>query len=129
MALCWFGVRRGDWRARLAAMVSPVVGLIAALPMHYLGLFDHNWVTHIGPINLGTAIFVGGGLLALSALVKSDATADVRSGRQTTPVTRQAQTAAGTLFDANGRPHFRAYNGTPSPCRRSRPALVSGPSA
>lgn len=77
MALCWFGVRRGDWRAWLAAMIAPVIGLIAALPMHYLGLFDHNWVTHIGPIYLGTAIFVGGGLLALSALVKSDATADV----------------------------------------------------
>ena len=45
MALCWFGVRRGDWRAWLAAMASPVVGLIAALPMHYFGLFDHDWVT------------------------------------------------------------------------------------
>ena len=31
MALCWFGVRRGDWRAWLAAMVSPVVGLIGGI--------------------------------------------------------------------------------------------------
>ena len=77
MALCWFGVRRGDWRAWLAAMIAPVIGLIAALPMHYIGAFEHNWVTHIGPIYLGTVIFVGGGLLALSGLMKSEGAADV----------------------------------------------------
>lgn len=77
MALCWFGVRRGDWRAWLAAMIAPVIGLIAALPMHYIGAFDHNWVTHIGPIYLGTVIFVVGGLMALSGLMKSEGLADV----------------------------------------------------
>ncbi|MGR3343435.1 MAG: hypothetical protein ACU0DI_09475 [Paracoccaceae bacterium] len=77
MALCWFGVRRGDWRAWLAAMISPVIGLIVALPMHYIGAFEHNWVTHIGPIYLGTLIFVVGGLMALSGLMKSEGAADV----------------------------------------------------
>ena len=77
MALCWFGVRRGDWRAWLAAMIAPVIGLIAALPMHYIGAFDHNWVTHIGPIYLGTVIFVVGGLMALSGLMKSEGLAEV----------------------------------------------------
>ena len=70
MALCWYRVRRGDWWAWLAAMVSPVIGLIVALPMHFTGQFDHNWITHLGPIYLGTLIFVVGGLFALSGLMK-----------------------------------------------------------
>ncbi len=53
-------------------MISPVVGLVVALPKHYLGEFDHNWVTHIGPIYAGTAIFVVGGLMALSGLLRTE---------------------------------------------------------
>jgi len=69
IALCWFGVRSGDWWAWWTAMVAPVVALVVALPKHYFGGFDHNWITHIGPIYIGTAIFVVGGLIALSGLV------------------------------------------------------------
>jgi hypothetical protein len=70
MALCYFGVRQGAWWAWLAAMVSPVVGLAAALPKHYMGEFDLDWVTHLGPVYLGTLIFVAGGLWALTGLMK-----------------------------------------------------------
>ncbi|MEX2127227.1 MAG: hypothetical protein WD871_03170 [Xanthobacteraceae bacterium] len=67
-ALSWYGVRRGEWWAWIAAVVSPVVGLIVALPYHYTGTFEHNWVTHLGPIYVATIVFVVGALLALRAL-------------------------------------------------------------
>lgn len=70
LALCRYGVRQGYWWAWLAAMVAPVVALAAALPKHYFGDFEHNWVTHIGPVYLGTLIFVAGGLWALTGLMK-----------------------------------------------------------
>lgn len=68
-ALAWFGVRGGQWWAWLTAMVAPVVALVIALPMHYTGGFPHDWVTHIGPIYLGTLIFVVGGLIGLKGLM------------------------------------------------------------
>ena len=49
-ALSWYGVRRGEWWAWIAAVVSPVVGLIIAIPYHYMGHFGFNWVTHLGPL-------------------------------------------------------------------------------
>ncbi len=70
LALSHYGVRRGYWWAWLAAMVAPVVGLAVALPKHYTGTFEHNWVTHIGPVYLGTIVFVVGGLWALTGLMK-----------------------------------------------------------
>ena len=42
-ALSWYGVRRGEWWAWIAAVVSPVVGLAVALPYHYMGHFEFNW--------------------------------------------------------------------------------------
>lgn len=69
-ALSWYGVRKGMWWAWWAAVISPVVGLLVALPMHYFDLFAHNWVTHLGPIYLGTLIFVIGALIALNGLIK-----------------------------------------------------------
>lgn len=71
LALSRFGVRQGYWWAWLAAMIAPVVGLAIALPKHYTGTFAHNWFTHIGPVYLGTIIFVVGGLWALTGLMKS----------------------------------------------------------
>jgi len=68
-ALSWYGVRRGEVWAWIAAVISPVVGLTVALPMHYLNLFNYNWVTHLGPIYLATALFVVGALIALRGLV------------------------------------------------------------
>jgi hypothetical protein len=69
-ALSWWGVRRGEWWAWIAAVVSPVVGLAVALPYHYTGTFQHNWVTHLGPIYVATLVFVVGALLALRAMTR-----------------------------------------------------------
>ncbi|PYM84378.1 MAG: hypothetical protein DME09_08725 [Candidatus Rokuibacteriota bacterium] len=69
-ALSWYGVRRGEWWAWIAAVVSPVVGLAVALPYHYTGTFEHDWVTHLGPIYVATLVFVVGALLALRAMTR-----------------------------------------------------------
>ncbi len=68
-ALAWYGVRRGEWWAWVTAVVAPVVGLVVALPMHYLNLFHSDHVTHLGPIYLGTVVFVIGALMALRGLM------------------------------------------------------------
>jgi len=70
-ALSWYGVRRGEWWAWTAAVVSPVVGLVIALPYHYTGTFEFNWVTHLAPIYVATIVFVVGALLALRALTRT----------------------------------------------------------
>lgn len=72
LALVWYGVQRGYWWAWWAAMISPVVALIVALPLHYTGGFEHNWVAHIGPIYVGTLIFVAGGLMTVAALMRKE---------------------------------------------------------
>src|SRR6266542_2173776 len=69
-ALSWYGVRRGDWWAWIAAVVSAVVGLAIALPYHYTGTFEFNWVAHLGPIYVATLVFVVGALLALRAMTR-----------------------------------------------------------
>jgi hypothetical protein len=71
LALVWFGVQRGLWWAWWTAMIAPVVALVIALPLHYSGTFEHNWVTHIGPVYIGTLIFVVGGLMAGAALMRT----------------------------------------------------------
>jgi intracellular septation protein A len=68
--LSWYGVRRGELWAWIAAVAAPVVGLAVALPMHYFGLFDHNWVTHLGPIYLATLVFVIGALIVLKGILQ-----------------------------------------------------------
>jgi hypothetical protein len=69
-ALSWYGVRGGAWWAWIAAVASPVVGLAVALPYHYTGTFEHDWVTHLGPIYVATVVFVVGALLALRAMTQ-----------------------------------------------------------
>jgi hypothetical protein len=69
-ALSWWGVRHGEWWAWIAAVVSAVVGLAVALPYHYTGTFQHNWVTHLGPIYVATLVFVVGALLALRTMMR-----------------------------------------------------------
>ena len=76
IGLTWYGVRAGAWWAWITAVISPVVGLTVALPMHYTGAFEHDWVSHLGPIYVGTLIFVVGAVMALIGLMrKASATA------------------------------------------------------
>jgi hypothetical protein len=76
IGLTWYGVRDGAWWAWITAVISPVVGLVVALPMHYTGAFQHDWVSHLGPIYVGTLIFVVGAAMALVGLTrKAPATA------------------------------------------------------
>lgn len=44
----WYGVRAGAWWVWITAVISPVVGLAIALPLHYTGAFEHDWVSHLG---------------------------------------------------------------------------------
>jgi hypothetical protein len=69
-ALSWYGVRRGEWWAWIAAVAAPVVGLAVALPYHYTGTFQFDWVAHLGPIYIATVVFVAGALLALRAMTQ-----------------------------------------------------------
>ena len=49
-------------------MIVPVVGLAMALPLHYMGHFNYDWVSHLGPIYVGTIIYVVGAVVALFGL-------------------------------------------------------------
>jgi hypothetical protein len=68
--LAWYGVCRGYWWAWIAAVVSPVLGLAVALPLHWMGHFNYNWVSHLGPIYVGTIIYVVGAVVALVGLTQ-----------------------------------------------------------
>lgn len=67
-SLSWYGVRDGLTWSWATAVLAAVVGLAVALPMHYTGSFEHDWVTHLGPIYLATIVFVAGAALALRDL-------------------------------------------------------------
>jgi hypothetical protein len=69
--LAWYGVRDGLWWAWIFAVIAPVVGLAVGLPMHYMGHFNYDWVSHLGPIYLGTLIYVVGTVVALVGLTQS----------------------------------------------------------
>jgi hypothetical protein len=66
-ALAWYGVRRRQMWAWVAAVAAPVLGLAVALPAHYPWGFDT--IGHLGLIYLATGIFVVGAALSLKALL------------------------------------------------------------
>lgn len=66
--LAWYGVRDDLWWAWITGVIVPVVGLAVALPMHYMGHFNYDWVSHLGPIYVGTIIYVVGAVVALLGL-------------------------------------------------------------
>lgn len=80
-ALAWYGVRAGLLWAWTTAVLAAVVGLALALPMHYMNLFTHNWLTHLGPIYLATIVFVLGAVLAFRGVLSKPRPAD--SGENT----------------------------------------------
>lgn len=67
--LAWFGVRRGELWAWVAAVAAPVLGLLVALPAHYVAGFDT--LGHLGLIYLATLVFVVGALMALGPVLQS----------------------------------------------------------
>jgi hypothetical protein len=67
-SLAWYGVRDGLWWAWITGVIVPVVGLAMALPLHYMGHFNYDWVSHLGPIYVGTIIYVVGAVVALLGL-------------------------------------------------------------
>src|SRR5712671_5758088 len=68
--LAWYGVRDGLWWAWITGVISPVLGLAVALPLHWMGHFNYDWVSHLGPIYLGTIIYVVGAVVALFGLTQ-----------------------------------------------------------
>jgi len=70
-ALAWYGVRDGLAWAWVTAVIAPVVALAVALPLHYMGHFHFDWVRHLGPIYVGTIIYVVGALIALVGLTRA----------------------------------------------------------
>jgi hypothetical protein len=67
-SLAWYGVRNGLWWAWITGVIVPAVGLALALPLHYMGHFNYNWVSHLGPVYVGTIIYVVGAVMALAWL-------------------------------------------------------------
>lgn len=71
-ALSWFGIRQRLTWAWATAIVTAVVGLVLALPMHYTAdAFSHNWITHLGPVYIATFVFVVGAVLSYRGLQES----------------------------------------------------------
>ena len=68
VALSWYGVRRGQLWAWVAAVATPVLGLAVALPAHYPNHLDT--AGHLGLIYADTILFVVGAVLALPALAR-----------------------------------------------------------
>jgi cytochrome bd-type quinol oxidase subunit 1 len=68
-AVAWYSVRKGEWWGWLTAVIAPVLALAVALPLHYTGGFQVDWVAHLGPIYAATVIYVAGALLALKAML------------------------------------------------------------
>jgi hypothetical protein len=69
--LAWYGVGHGLWWAWITSVIAPVVGLVVALPMHWMGHFNYDWVSHLGAIYVGTIVYVVGALVALVGLTQS----------------------------------------------------------
>jgi len=65
--LSWYGVRARMWWAYLGAVISPVVALAIALPLHYMGEFEVGF-WHLGPIYVAVLVFVVGVILAFMGL-------------------------------------------------------------
>src|SRR5438105_3460019 len=73
--LAWYGVRNGLWWAWITAVISPVLALAVALPLHYMGHFNYDWVSHLGPIYVATIIYVVGAVMALMGLTQGGSAA------------------------------------------------------
>src|SRR6266542_3825751 len=80
-SLAWYGVRDGLWWAWITGVIVPVVGLAVALPLHYMGHFNYDWVSHLGPIYVGTIVYVAGAGVALLGLSQAGAVGAAQARR------------------------------------------------
>ena len=71
IALAWFGVRRGQFWAWVAAVAVPVLALAVALPAHYPNHLDT--FGHLGLIYADTLLFVVGAVVAFLGLREQSA--------------------------------------------------------
>lgn len=62
--LARYGVARGEFWAWVTAVLAGVLGLLLALPMHWMELFGYEWITHLGPIYVAAVVFVIGAAYA-----------------------------------------------------------------
>jgi hypothetical protein len=66
IALAWNGIRAGQRWAVWTAFVAPVVGVVLALPLHYM--YGIATFGHLGLIYLDALILLAGTVLAAKAL-------------------------------------------------------------
>lgn len=66
VGLSWYGVRRGVMWAWTFAVAAPVLGLLVALPLHYV--YGLDTIGHLGLIYLATLVFVAGAVVSLLGL-------------------------------------------------------------
>jgi hypothetical protein len=62
IALAWRGIRTGQRWALSAAFLAPVIGVVVAVPLHYV--YGIATMGHLGPIYLDVAILLIGSALA-----------------------------------------------------------------
>jgi hypothetical protein len=69
-ALAWFGIRRGQPWALWTAVGSYLLGLVVALPIHYV--YGLAALGHVGPFYLVTVAVLGGGWLSQAGMPRAD---------------------------------------------------------
>jgi len=68
-ALAWFGIRRGQRWALWTALGSYLLGLVVALPIHYV--YGLAALGHVGPFYLVTVAVLGGAWLSYAGMLKA----------------------------------------------------------
>src|SRR5215217_7432935 len=70
IALAWYGIRRGESWALWTALLSPVIALAVALPLHYL--YGIGTLGHLGVIYLDALILLVGIVVAYTGLAQGE---------------------------------------------------------
>ena len=69
-ALAWFGIRRGQTWALWTAVGSYLLGLVVALPIHYV--YGLAALGHVGPFYLVTLAMLGGAWLSQAGMPRAN---------------------------------------------------------
>ena len=70
IALAWYGIRRGEGWALWTALLSPVIALAVALPLHYS--YGIGTLGHLGVIYLDALILLVGIVVAYTGLAQGE---------------------------------------------------------